>query len=236
MKPLHEIADAAQATAASKKVLEQGVDGLKLFVSAQRGATLPEKAVQAAVDESHRMGKPVFAHPNTGTDVLTAVRSGVDVIAHTTPASGPWDGTVLSAMKERQTALIPTLWLWKYYARHDRVSTGERITNTAVDQLRAWLASGGTVLFGTDLGAVDPDPREEYVLMAQAGMTFRQILASLTTAPAERFGESKRLGRIVTGFDADLVVLEGDPSTNIRALASVKYTVRAGRIIYRAPE
>jgi len=74
MTPLHEIADAAQASAASKKVLEQGVDGLKLFVSAQRGATLPESAVQAAVDESHRMGRPVFAHPNTGTDVLTAVR------------------------------------------------------------------------------------------------------------------------------------------------------------------
>lgn len=54
--------------------------------------------------------------------------------------------------------------------------------NSEGGQLRAGIASGGTVLFGTDLGAVDPDPSEEHVLMAQAGMSFSQILASLTIA------------------------------------------------------
>jgi imidazolonepropionase-like amidohydrolase len=52
--------------------------------------------------------------------------------------------------------------------------------------------------------------------MAEAGMSFRQILASLTTAPAERFGESQQLGRIAASFQADLVVLKDDPSKNIR--------------------
>ena len=70
--------------------------------------------------------------------------------------------------------------------------------------------------------------------MAEAGMSFRQILASLTTAPAERFGESKKLGRIAEGLDADLAVLKDDPSRNIRALAAVQYTLRAGKIIHRA--
>jgi imidazolonepropionase-like amidohydrolase len=65
-------------------------------------------------------------------------------------------------------------------------------------------------------------------------MTFQQILASLTTAPAERFGESRRLGRIAAGLEADLVVLEGDPAGDIRALADVRYTLRSGRVIYRA--
>ncbi|MBI4468590.1 MAG: hypothetical protein HY650_04620 [Acidobacteria bacterium] len=46
------------------------------------------------------------------------------------------------------------------------------------------------ILFGTGVGAGvdDYDPSDEYTLMAEAGMTFRQILASLTTVPAERFG------------------------------------------------
>lgn len=69
--------------------------------------------------------------------------------------------------------------------------------------------------------------------MAAAGMSFRQILASLTTAPAERFGESRRLGRIAQGFEADLAVLKEDPSRDLRALTSVKYTLRGGKIIYR---
>ena len=82
----------------------------------------------------------------------------------------------------------------------------------------------------------DYDPSDEYALMAEAGMSFRQILGSLTTAPAERFGESRQLGRIAAGFQADLVVMKGDPSTNIRALAAVQYTLRDGKIIYRASE
>jgi imidazolonepropionase-like amidohydrolase len=136
---------------------------------------------------------------------------------------------ILAAMKEQRVALTPTLTLWKYYMCHDRVSTQERVVSTAIGQLRAWLATGGTVLFGTDLGAVDYDPSEEYVLMAQAGMSFRQILASLTTAPAERFGESTKLGRIAAGLQADLVAFKDH-------LAGVQYTLRGGKIVYRANE
>ncbi|HXB75542.1 MAG TPA: amidohydrolase family protein [Candidatus Acidoferrales bacterium] len=234
--PLPEVADAAQAAAAAKKLLDAGVDAIKLFASAPRGASLPESAMQAAVSEAHRSGKPVFVHPNSAADVLAAVRGGVDIIGHTTPSSGPWDETILQAMTERRVALTPTLTLWKYYMRHDRISTQEQTTNTAIGQLRAWLASGGAVLFGNDLGAVDYDPTEEYVLMAEAGMSFRQILTSLTTAPAERYGESKQLGRIAAGLQADLVVLKDDPSRNMRALAAVEYTLRAGKIVYRAGE
>lgn len=236
--PAPEIADSAQAAAASRELLDKGVDGIKVHLQPPLppNPPFPESAIAVAVSEAHRVGKPVFVHPNSGADVLAAVRAGVDVIAHTTPRSGPWDASVLAAMKEHRVALTPTLTLWKYYMRHDRVSTQEQIVNTAIGQLRAWVASGGTVLFGTDLGAVDYDPSEEYTLMTQAGMSFRQILASLTTAPAERFGESKQSGRIDAGLQADLVILRDDPSKNIQALTAVEYTLRAGKIIYRASD
>jgi imidazolonepropionase-like amidohydrolase len=234
--PVPEITDAAETAAASKKLLDDGVDGIKLFRSSPRSPSLPDNALQAAVNEAHRAGKPVFLHPDRSEDILAAVRSGVDVIAHTTPHSGPWDETILTAMKERKVALIPTLTIWKYYMRHDRISAQEQVANTEVGQVRAWVAAGGTVLFGNDLGAIDYDPTEEYALMTEAGMSFSQILASLTTAPAERFGEAKQLGRIASGLEADLVVLKEDPSKNIRALADVKYTLRSGKIIFRARE
>ena len=231
-----EVTDAAQAAAAVRKLLDDGVDGIKLFASAPSKSTIPEAAMKAAADEAHRAGKPVFVHPNNANDIVAAVRSGVDIVGHTTPASGPWDETVIAAMKDRRVALTPTLTLWKYFLRHDRISTQDKTVNTSLGQLRAWVSSGGTVLFGTDLGAIDPDPAEEYALMAAAGLSFPQILASLTTAPAERFGESKRLGRVAPRFEADLVVLKDDPSLDIRALATVQYTLRAGQIIYRASE
>jgi len=233
---LPEVADAAQATAASKELLDAGVDGIKLFASGPSKATLSDAAIEAAVTEAHRAGKPVFVHPNTTADVAAAVRGGVDIIAHVTPASDPWDEKLLAAMHQRKVAVIPTFTVFKFNLRHDRVSTMDKWLTTGIGQLRVWVASGGTLLFGTDGGYSDYDPTDEYLMMAQAGMTFRQILASLTTAPAERFGEAQHSGTIATGLDADLAVVRGDPSKNLRALTDVRYTLRAGKIIYRASQ
>jgi imidazolonepropionase-like amidohydrolase len=97
-----------------------------------------------------------------------------------------------------------------------------------VGQLRDWVRAGGEVLFGTDLGAVEYDPTPEYALMAQAGMTFPQILESLTTAPARRFGGD---AQVAPGLAADLVAFAGDPTEDVRALAQVRYTIRGGRVI-----
>jgi imidazolonepropionase-like amidohydrolase len=215
--PLPEITDAARAGAAARTLLDAGVDGIKLFASTPRGVPLPAGSLEAAVDEAHRAGKPVFVHPNSAADVVAALRAGVDVIAHTTPRSGAWD------MAPNGAALTPTLNLWKFFLRHDRASVQTQMVDAAVEQLRAWIGAGGTVLFGTDLGAVDADPSEEYALMAAAGMSFREILASLTTAPAARFGGS---GRIAAGHPADVVVFDRD-------LANVRYTLRGGEIVFR---
>jgi imidazolonepropionase-like amidohydrolase len=103
----------------------------------------------------------------------------------------------------------------------------------AVDQLRTFVRVGGEVLFGTDVGYVqDDDPIEEYELMASAGMGYTQILASLTTAHAARFGDSERGGRVAPGQVADPVVLDADPAHDVTAFARVARVIRKGRIIY----
>jgi len=234
--PVREITDAAQASAAARTLLDEGVDGIKVHLQKPQppNPPFPLSALPAVVDEAHRAGRPVFLHPNTGDEVSAAIRAGVDVIAHTTPQHGPWTETVLAAVQERRPALTPTLTLWKHFLRHDRASMQQRSVRAAIGQLRGWISSGGTVLFGNDVGAVEYDPTDEYVLMADAGMSPRQILASLTTAPAGRFGDGKERGRVAAGFQADLVVLKSDPAQNVRAFGSVQYTLRAGKVVYRA--
>lgn len=234
---VHEVGDGASALAASKKLLDAGTDGLKLHVAAQFPpfATLPDEVIRAAVQEAHRRPRPVFAHPQSREGLLAAANGGVDILAHTTPQSDPWDDTLLKAMRQANAALIPTLKIWIHQLRHDRASASEARARVVTEQLRAWLRSGGVTLFGTDVGGMDDyDPSDEYALMAEAGMTFREILASLTTTPAEKFGEAGRLGRIAPGFAADLVVLNGDPSRDPRALAAVRHTLRSGKVIYPA--
>jgi imidazolonepropionase-like amidohydrolase len=231
--PGPEVATAAEAAAVARKLLAEGVDGIKIFASAPSGTTFPEGGFAAVVAEAHRAGKPVFVHPNTGAEVLAALRAGVDVIAHTTPSTGPWDETLRDAIRQSKAALTPTLALWKYYARHEPIRARDKTVETELGQLRDWIAAGAAVLFGTDLGAIDPDPGDEYALMAQAGMSFRQILDSLTTAPAARFGEADQGGRVAPGMRADLVVLDGVPARNLGALSAVRYTVRGGKVVFR---
>jgi predicted amidohydrolase len=231
-----EVTSAAAVEEASKKLLELGVDGIKIHLQPPPAPKppFPEDGIRAAVTAAHEAKKPAFVHPSTGADVIAAVQAGVDVIAHTTPQSGPWTQSLAIELKDRKVALTPTLTLWESGTRHDRISVQDGLTAVAIGQLRFWVASEGTVLFGTDIGAIDYDPSEEYELMRRAGLSFRQILASLTTAPAVQFGDSERLGRITVGLDADLVILKGDPSRDVREFAAVAYTVQGGKVIYRA--
>lgn len=234
---LRRVAEASDAVEQARKLLDGGVDGVKLYVGPGRNSPgMSDGLIQAVVKESHSRGKLVFVHPTSTANLLASVRAGVDVLAHTTPQSDPWNESVLAEMKGAHVAVIPTLTFWRYLLRHDPASRADKQEEAGIAQLRAWVNAGGEVLYGTDLGYMTIyDPTDEYVLMAKAGMTFARILASLTTAPAERFGDSRRLGRIAPGFTADLTILRNDPSKDIRALAGVDYTLRDGKVIYRSP-
>lgn len=134
-------------------------------------------------------------------------------------------------------ALTPTLTLWEAEARKADLSAAdlEGGMNRASAQLNAFLLAGGEILFGTDVGYTDRyDTSDEYKLMSRGGMSYQQILTSLTTNPACRFGESTHSGRIAKDYDADLVILRGDPSQNTAAFSQVQYTIRNGSVIYNA--
>ena len=103
----------------------------------------------------------------------------------------------------------------------------------AAQQLSAFSKAGGQVLFGTDVGYIDQfDTAEEFIWMSRSHMSFERILASLTTNPAQRFGFASHSGRIADRFDADLVVLSADPAQDATAFSKVRYTLRAGKVIY----
>jgi imidazolonepropionase-like amidohydrolase len=218
-----------------------GADAVKLFTGsyAERNTivVMPVPIVRAATDEAHRRGRIVLAHPSSSAGARAALEGGVDVLAHTFPseADGPWDRALPGRMRERGMGLIPTLKLWPYEMRKFGLPAEleRQMLGAGQAQLRAFAEAGGDVLFGTDVGYMtDYDPTDEYVYMQQAGLTPSRILAALTTVPAERFGLAKRAGRLGPGLDADVTVVDGDPARDVRALGHVRYTLRAGRVIY----
>lgn len=217
----------------------QKQDIVKLFtgsILANGVKPMPLEVARAAVTEAHREGRLVFAHPSNVEGVQIAMDAGVDVLAHTTSSSETWTPELVSNVTKHNLSLIPTLKLWKYVLEGapDR-SIGERMLQGGVEQLKAFSRAGGQVLFGTDVGFMyDYNPLDEFVYMGRAGLTPMQVLASLTTAPASRFKEDARRGRVAVGMDADLVVLGSDPAKDLRNFTDVRYTIRHGRVIYPA--
>jgi imidazolonepropionase-like amidohydrolase len=210
--------------------IDGGADVIKLFTGTwvERGKVkpMPVEIAKAAVAEAHRRGRMVFTHPSNLEGLQVALDAHVDVLAHAIQDLRGWDPTYLTRMKAANMALIPTLILF------DGDEHIAEIEKEVFDYERA----GGQILFGTDVGyQEDYSPEQEYVLMARAGLSPMQILASLTTAAAERFGEANRRGRIAPGMDADLVELNADPAVDAKNFAVVCATYRAGRPIFARP-
>jgi imidazolonepropionase-like amidohydrolase len=165
--------------------------------------------------------------------VRAAVQGGVDVLAHTSPISGPWSAEDIAAMRRAGVALTPTLKLWEYEVQD--ADKRARFEADATAQVRDFRAAGGPLLFGTDVGYMrDHDPGREYELLAEAGLDASAILAMLTTTPAERWTHGRSHATITPGEAADLVVLDGDPGHDVHAWTQVRYAIRAGHIVHAA--
>jgi imidazolonepropionase-like amidohydrolase len=231
-----ELADAQSARDSVRARITLGADAIKLFpvpiTRREPFPVMPIEIVRGVSEETHTNGKRVFAHPTNLTGVVIAIAGGVDILAHSAPMAGPFPDSVLRNMQRKGVALIPTLTLWEDDYGPD--TTGmRRFVRTGQEQVRAYAARGGRILFGTDVGYVSRyDPTREYELMAESGLDFAAILQSLTTAPAAEFGLAARTGSLAPGLDADIVVIDGDPTRDIRSLARVQFTLKRGDILY----
>ncbi|QOZ26552.1 amidohydrolase family protein [Bradyrhizobium sp. CCBAU 51753] len=233
---LPEVATPEEATKWARDWLAIGEDGIKLFTGAFMGdkpvVNMDPAIAKGAVEVAHAQGKPVFAHPQNKVGVETVIASDVDVLAHTTPGERAYTDDQLARFKAHGTALIPTLSLFTTVVLDPNVTN--RLIAATTNQLKQFSENGGTVLFGTDVGFTQIyDTTQEVELMHRA-LSERQVLAALTTNPATFFKAAKK-GRVETGFDADLVVLDGDPVSDVRNLAKVNATIRAGHVIYQKP-
>ncbi len=92
-----------------------------------------------------------------------------------------------------------------------------------------YLAGSGTDAFGTMAGI---SLHIELEMLVRACLTPRQALAAATTNVGDRFGWSTA-GRVAPGYDADLLVLEADPTVEIANLKRIRQIVLGGQVIER---
>ena len=210
----------------------QGAEVVKLFTGAYVEPTtvkpMQPAIARAAVRLAHGKGMPVFAHTSDKVGLQVALDAGVNVIAHvpdTTEGTGP----MLREAAVRGTCLVPTLDMFAQTVTRDLAYLEPIYTSLAL-----FHEAGGRLLFGTDVGYL-PDHATEGELGAlqDCGLGVREILAMLTTNPAEQLGGPAEIGTVTEGAPADLVVLGTTTLTDPLDLADVSFTIRAGRVSWR---
>jgi imidazolonepropionase-like amidohydrolase len=221
---------AADAAAVVDKNRAAGCDIVKLFtgsiVSPGHITPMQVAIARAAAEEAHRHGQLVFSHSSNLEGTKVAIEAGVDVLAHTPEVTSGIDEAMLQRMIAQHMTIIPTL---KLFSRDDDIAN-IRGLDYRFHQL------GGRLVYGTDTGFLpDYDQSEEFRQLMQAGFGFREVLAMLTTAPAELFHLSQREGKVMPGMRGDLTILSEDPASgHPEAFTKVKYTIRGGNVIWRS--
>ena len=88
--------------------------------------------------------------------------------------------------------------------------------------------------FGGDVGVyAHGDNVRELELMVDYGMAAADALRSATSVNARLFRQGDRIGAVKPKLLADLIAVEGDPSSDITALRRVKLVMKGGRVYRR---
>lgn len=199
------------------------------YVEPTRVKPMRQVIARAAVREAHRRGMRVLAHPSNREGTAVALAAGVDALAHP-PDETEGTDVLLRDAASRGIRVVPTLHMFA------ATVTGDDAYLAPIRAaLRAFIAAGGRVLFGTDVGYMaDRDTLPEFTAMHASGMTVSDILRALTSEPAAFLGRSD-LGAVEPGMRAELTVLESDTDApGPGDLADIHAVIRNGRIAYRA--
>jgi imidazolonepropionase-like amidohydrolase len=207
-----EVEGADDAARAVRELAAAGAAAVKVSLNAREGPTPSDVELLAIVGAAREANLPVTVHADGSGQVERALGAGVDELAHT-PWSPLGDDTIRAAAATLR--IVSTLDIRGYGE-----DTPEQ--RVALDNLRRFIAAGGEVVYGTDLGngAIPPGIHvRELGLLVEAGIEGERLLEVVTRAPLE------------PGSPADLIALGMDPFETLAAFAGPRLVMRAGGVV-----
>jgi imidazolonepropionase-like amidohydrolase len=203
--------------------LRKGADQIKIMVSggvASQADPLESlqfrtDEIEAAVEEAQRWGTYVCAHAYSAKAIERAVKAGVRTIEHGNLIDPP----TAKLMAEKGAYIVPTLVAYDALKRRGpdyglssySLQKNEVVLEAGLRSLEMCCAAGVKIGFGSDLlGQLQNDHCNEFLIRAQA-MRPQEIIRSATLVNAEIVRQVGKLGELIAGAHADLLVVDGDP-------------------------
>jgi imidazolonepropionase-like amidohydrolase len=239
-------ADALRA--AVRERAERGAGVVKLMASGgamtagtdMAACQFTSAEVRAVVDEAHRLGLPVTAHAHALGAVRQVLAAGVDGIEHCSGMTATGWGVppaLAGQLARAGTVVCPTLGLAPGAEPPPRVQAViDRLGMT--EQARAEEAArlhraGVRLVSGVDAGIAPGKPHGllpwSVAALVAGGVPAADALRTATGGAADGCGLAGRTGRLAPGLDADLLLVDGDPTADVAALLRVRLVVSRGR-------
>jgi len=182
------------------------------------------------VAEASRVDKPVAAHAHGLEGIQRAVQAGVTTIEHcswvTETNDRRFDERLAAQMAERGIVVCPTINVNAPYV--------SELTGLTVGQYVPVMRDMGVrIIAGTDAG-IDNAPHHQYAgalaaMVTLLGFAPADVIAMATTQAAAVLGVGAVTGRLAPGYEADLIVVDGDPLSDIAALGRLRRVIARGR-------
>jgi imidazolonepropionase-like amidohydrolase len=194
--------------------------------------------LKAIVDEATRMERLVAAHCHGKRGIMNALEAGIRTIEHGTYL----DEEAAEVMVETGAILVPTRWIVDFLMEEGEKRgmpdyAKKKIHETAqyhADAIALAISKGVKIALGTDIWATGLWGRtaEELGLLVKCGMTpLQAIEAATANGPATLGPQAPKAGLLAEGYDADVICVAGDPTTDVSILADpphITHVFKAG--------
>jgi imidazolonepropionase-like amidohydrolase len=221
-------ADVIKVVASEAAMLTTSVAGVEEMTEAE---------IAAVVTEATRLRRRVMAHAQNSEAVRRAAQAGVASVEHAFLA----DEAALTVLAEAGTTLVPTLVVTDVWHDLPGLNAAARARQDEIERLHRQscetaIRLGIPIATGTDCGVrgVMPDSvAREVRLIAEHGATTMDAIFAATSTAARLLGLDGEIGTVEAGKRADLLLVEGDPLTDLRCLEQPRVVVKGGEIAYR---
>ena len=235
---------------AVRTLVKNGVDFIKMMGSGGNATpgSNPEasqydaEGYHAVADDAHRMGKQVAVHVHGVEAIRMAVDAGMDTLEHVPFRA---DGTIKYNEQIAQDIVekglivslaMPATWyrLTEEDMRDTRTHPGH-LWETRYDSIRRMHAAGIKLVVSSDQGStgtrIDELPLLAEFLVNDVGLPSGDVIYGMTGLAAEAVGMEDQVGTLESGKLADIVIVDGDPLTDIGALKRVHKVIKGGQVV-----
>ena len=241
-----------------RKLIKEGADFIKIMATGgstwssnphQASYTVEEMAV--IVEEAHRFGKLTAAHCASMQGIKNALDAGVDMIIHCVfeDETGMYEfnEALAEQLAEAKAWVNPTLHVVKAGIEHTKrigydrgwltkkeqasIDSSKHSLETRNESVNKLIKMGVRMIAGSDSpwGAYPPGEFvKEMVALTEAGLTNTEALVTGLSHAAESIAVGDRAGTLAAGRPGDVLVVGGNPTSDLNALWDIKDVYKSG--------